>query len=229
MASASPPVAPRHAGPPLGPLAVVYTVLFLAGLYPVTIFGGLPHFPGPWESRDTIAAFFQSRPDAARLCALFQFGAAVPLGLFTASIVSRLEFLGVRAAGPRIAMFGGFTAALTMMASSGVLWAMSQPGIAADGTLLHALYWLVQAFGASGFAVPFGLLVAGVSIPVLILKLAPRWIAWLGIALAVAAELSWFYLITPAALPLVPLTRFPGFAWMIAIGFALPATSAREA
>ncbi len=40
----------RHAGPHLGALAIVYTVLFNAGLYPVTIFADKTHYPGPWES-----------------------------------------------------------------------------------------------------------------------------------------------------------------------------------
>ena len=230
MASTNPTIATvRHAGPPLGLVAAVYTVLFLAGLYPVTIFGGHPHFPGPWEAPDTIVAFFQARPDAVRLCALLQFGAAVPLGIFTASVVSRLQFLGVRAAGPWIALFGGFTTALTMLAASAVLWTMVQPGVAEDRALVQGLYWLVQALGGSGFSVPFGLLMAGVSIPAALLRLVPRWIAVLGLVLAVCGEVSWIYLIWPEALPLVPLTRFPGFLWMIAIGFALPTTRNREA
>jgi len=41
-------------GPPLWLTAAMYTILFLAGLYPVTVFGGEPYFPGPWESRDVI-------------------------------------------------------------------------------------------------------------------------------------------------------------------------------
>jgi hypothetical protein len=83
-------------------MAIAYTVLFLAGLYPVTVFGGQPYYPGPWESADTIAAFFQARPTAVRVCAFLQFGAAIPLGIFTASIASRLQFLGSRAAGVSI-------------------------------------------------------------------------------------------------------------------------------
>jgi hypothetical protein len=51
----------RHPSPPLGVVATAFTVLFLAGLYPVTLFGGRPYFPGPWESADTIVAFFQTR------------------------------------------------------------------------------------------------------------------------------------------------------------------------
>src|SRR5262245_21376956 len=116
----------KHAGPPLWPVAATHTVLFLAGLYPVTVFGGLPHYPGPWESPDTIAAFFVARPSAARLCAFLQFGAAIPLGIFTASIVSRLQFLGARVAGVWIALFGGLATVVSMMAASVVLWTMSQ-------------------------------------------------------------------------------------------------------
>jgi hypothetical protein len=212
----------RHAGPPLWLMAVAYTALFIGGLYPVTIFGGQPHFPGPWESQETIVAFFRTRADAARLCAGLQFGAAIPLGIFTATVVSRLQFLGVRAAGTWIALFGGVATSITMLMAASVLWAMAQPGIANDGTLIHALYWIVQGLGGSGFSVPFGLLIAGVSIPAALGRLLPRWIVWLGLVLAVCAELSWLYLLVPQALPLVPLTRFPGFLWMIAVGLTLP-------
>jgi hypothetical protein len=214
----------RHAGPPLWLPASMYTILFLAGLYPVTVFGGQPHFPGPWESSDVIAAFFQARPTAVRICAFLQFGAAVPLGIFAVSAVSRLQFLGVRAAGASIALFGGIATAVTMMAASAALWVMAQPGIAQDPAVLQALYWLVQGFGGAGFSVPFGLLVAGLTITAAFMKLLPKWIVVLGLAIAICGELSWLYFMFPGALPLVPLTRFPGFVWLVAIGLALPAT-----
>jgi hypothetical protein len=212
-----------HAGPPLWIPAAMYTFLFLAGLYPVTVFGGQPFFPGPWESGETISAFFQARPTAVRVCAFLQFGAAIPLGIFAASIVSRLQFLGARAAGVSIALFGGIATAVTMIAASSALWVMAQPGIAEDRAVLQALYWLVQGFGGAGFSVPFGLLVAGVTIPAAFMKVIPKWIVALGVAIAICGELSWLYLMIPETLPLVPLTRFPGFIWLIAIGFALPA------
>jgi hypothetical protein len=219
----------RHAGPPLWLMAIAYTVLFLAGLYPVTVFGGQPHYPGPWESADTIAAFFQARPTAVRVCAFLQFGAAIPLGIFTASIASRLQFLGSRAAGVSIALFGGFTTAVMMMAASIALWVMAQPGIADNSPVLQALYWLTQGFGGAGFSVPFGLLVAGVTIPAAFMRLIPKWIVALGIAVAICGELSWLYMMVPGALPLVPLSRFPGFVWIIAVGLALPSSAARAA
>jgi hypothetical protein len=101
---------------------------------------------------------------------------------------------------------------------------MAQPGIAKDPAMLQALYWLVQALGGAGFSVPFGLLVAGVTVPAAFMKLVPKWIVGLGIAIAICGELSWLYLMFPEALPLVPLARFPGFVWLTAIGLALPSS-----
>jgi hypothetical protein len=67
-----------------------------------------------------------------------------------------------------------------------------------------------------------GLLMAGISISAAFMKLLPRWIIVLGLVLAVSGELSWFHLVIPKVLFLVPLTRFPGFIWLIAVAFALP-------
>ncbi|MGI8962421.1 MAG: hypothetical protein ACR2IV_22225 [Bryobacteraceae bacterium] len=39
-----------------------------------------------------------------------------------------------------------------------------------------------------------------------------------------AGELSWLNLVFPQVVFLVPLVRFPGFIWLIAVGFALPKT-----
>ena len=229
LSQARAPAPRRHAGPPLWLMAIAYTVLFLAGLYPVTVFGGQPYYPGPWESADTIVAFFQARPTAVRVCAFLQFGVAIPLGIFAASIASRLQFLGSRAAGVSIALFGGFTTAVMMMAASIALWVMAQPGIADNSPVLQTLYWLTQGFGGAGFSVPFGLLVAGVTIPAAFMRLIPKWIVALGIAVAICGELSWLYMMAPGALPLVPLSRFPGFVWIIAVGLALPSSAARAA
>jgi hypothetical protein len=217
----------RHRGPHLGALAIVYTVLFNAGLYPVTIFADKIHFPGPWEGGDVIVSYFQTHPVPVLICLFLQFGALVPLGIFTASVVSRLHFLGVRAAGPYIALFGGFAVVFNGMAASFLLWVMVHPGIAQDPTLPRALYYLSYAFGGPGFSVPMGLLLAGVCVPAAFLKLLPKWVVGLGLVLAVCGELSWLNLIAPKALFLIPLVRFPSFVWLIATGFLLPRVAAR--
>jgi hypothetical protein len=218
----------RHKGPPLGIVASVFVLLFIAGLYPVTAFGGKPFFPGPGEPLDVIVAFFQARPSAVLFCAALQFGAAIPLGILTAALVSQLRFLGVRAAGANIALFGGFATAFNMIVSSSILWTMSYPGIAQDSNLIQVLYRLSFALGGPGFSVPFGLLIAGVSVTAWFGKLLPKWLIIPGLLIAAIGELSWLDILWPKALFLIPLTRFPGFVWTIAAGFALPNTISRE-
>jgi hypothetical protein len=217
----------RHHSPPLGIVAIVFCVLFCAGLYPVTSFGGKPYFPGPWESAQTIVNFFQARPSAVQWCAFLQFGAAIPLGIFTASAVSRLKFLGVRAAGADIALFGGFATAISVLASSSVLWTMTRPEVTHDTAATMALYYFAYGLGGPGYSVPLGLLIAGLSVPALVMRIVPRWIPIVGLVLALIGELSWLNIMIPAALPLIPLTRFPGFLWLIVFGFALPVTTTR--
>jgi hypothetical protein len=215
----------HHASPHLGLVAVIFTLLFLAGLYPVTAFGGLPYFPGPWETPDVIINFFRAKPGAVLACAFFHFGAAIVLGIFTASIVSRLQFLGVRAAGAFIALFGGLATALDMVAAASVLSVMAHPSVVENGSLVIALYYLQIAFGGVGFSVPLGLLFGGVSIPAAFMRLLPKWVIGLGLLLFAIGELSSLNIISSLALFLIPLTRFPGFIWLIAAGFALPKTT----
>jgi hypothetical protein len=224
----SPDAIRRHAGPHLGAVAIVYTVLFIAGLYPVTIFADATHYPGPWESAEVIVAYFQTHAWHVLMCAFLQFGSTIPLGVFTASVVSRLQFLGVRAAGPHIALFGGLATVFNGMAASLLLWVMAYPGIAQDPSVLRALYYASYAFGGPGFSVPMGLLIAGVCVPAAFLRLLPKWLVTFGLILAVCGELSWLNLIAPSALPLIPLTRFPGFLWLIVTGFMLPRTVNRS-
>ena len=217
----------KHKGPPPGIVATVFVLVFLAGLYPVTVFNGMPGFPGPDEPISAITAFFTERASAVLLCAALQFGAAVPLGIFTATTVSRLRFLGVRAAGTDIALFGGFLSAFNMMASASVLWAMTYPEVARNAPVLQFAYRVSFAFGGPGFAVPFGLLLAGIAVTAGFTRLLPKWLVISGLVIAAIGELSWFDILVPRALPLIPLTRFPGFLWLIAAGFLLPGTVER--
>jgi hypothetical protein len=59
-------------------------------------------------------------------------------------------------------------------------------------------------------------------VPALVGRLLPKWLAWLGLALAAVAELSWLSLIVPGAAYLLPAARFPAFVWILAVGALLP-------
>src|ERR1700744_3919205 len=219
--SAAPPRI-RHQGPPLWLPASIYTVLFLIGLSQGALFSGKPYFPGPREPAGTLTPYFQARAGAVELCSFFHFGAAIVLGIFTATMVNQMRFLGVRAAGVNIALFGGFATVFSMFVSAFSLWALAQPGVAQDAAVTEVFYYFGFAAGGPGYSVPLGLLIAGISVPALLMKMLPKWLAWTGITLGLIGELSWLNLILPKAVFLVPLTRFPGFIWLIAAGFLLP-------
>jgi len=216
-------VVKKHKGPPLGYVALVFILLFNTGLsFVISIRGIPPYFPGPWESAATIISYFQNQTHDVLFCAFFQFCASLPLGIFTATVVSRLAFLGSTAAGNNIALFGGFMTAFNLALSSMIMWVMAYPGIATDGNLIRALYYVMFITGGIGYSVPLGLLIAGISVPSWFMKTLPKWLTISGIALAVFGEASTFFMITPNLLFLIPLTRFPGFIWLIVVGFKLP-------
>jgi hypothetical protein len=213
-----------HKGPHPGMLAILYTVLFCAGLYPVTALYKEPYWPGPWEPASVIAPYFQNYGGRVLFCLVLQFGAMVCLGLFTAAVVSRLQFLGARATGVTIALVGGLLVVADAFAGSMAAWAMIHPSVAADPHVLLALFYMSFGLGGPGFSVPMGLLMAGVSVTAAFMKLLPRWVIVLGLLLALAGELSFLQLAFPKLVFLIPLVRFPGFIWIIAVGFAMPKT-----
>jgi hypothetical protein len=212
----------KHPGPPLWLLALLYTVLFNAGLFPVTMFGGRPYWPGPWQPPADIISFFQTQATRVLTCVLFQTGAMICLGLFTAVVVSRMQFLGVRAAGVYIALLGGFLTVFDSLGAGMATWTLIRPVIAQTPSSILALNYFSYALGGPGFSIPMGLLMAGVSVSAGLSKLIPKWVMILGLFLAACGELSVFHLIFPQLLFLIPLTRFPGFIWIVAVGFTLP-------
>jgi hypothetical protein len=215
-----------HRGPSLMAVAIVHVALFSASLVACAVMTGGGHFPSPFAPKPLAAAFFSNHADAVRIGAFLQFGAAVPLAVFCATCVSRLGFLGIRAAGPTIALVGGSLAS-AMAAMSGLLqWLLAQPGISSNEELLHAVHFLSFATGGPGYVVPFGLLVAGVSVSAGLTRNLPRWIMWFGIGVAAVAELSALTIATPIAAYLLPVARFPGFVWLIMVGVTLASTRA---
>jgi len=216
------PLGAVHRGPPLGLLASVFAGLFVASFVAMAAMTGGAAYPTPFDPPEVARAFYEAHADALRIAAFLQFGSAIPLGLFAATIVSRLRFLGLNGAGVWIALYGGFAASLTLATAALVNWTIAQPGIADDTGSIQILRFLTFAIGGPGHVVPLGLLLAGVSIPAAFARLLPRWLVWFGLIVAVVAELSWLSLVLPAAAPLLPLARFGGLVWLVIAGFMLP-------
>ncbi len=158
---------------------------------------------------------------ALRLSSFFLFGSAVPLGIFAVTAASRLRYLGVRATGTEITLFGGLSAAMALFLSGIAGWILSVPEVTDSAAVVKAIDFFNFLCGGVFFAVGFGLMVAGISVTSFFTRLLPRWLVALGMIVAVAGELSWFSLVAYPANFFIPVTRFVGFIWMLLAGVAL--------
>ncbi|SHM43050.1 hypothetical protein SAMN05444266_10858 [Chitinophaga jiangningensis] len=211
----------RHRGPHPGILAVVHVSLFVASLVILGILTKGMGFPNPFVPLADAQHRLQSFADATRINAVLQFGAAIPLGLFTAAVTSRLNFLGVNVTGVNIAFFGGLSASLFMALSGLCTWVLTQPGVADNLSAMHAMQLFGFATGGVAHVVALGLLMAGIAVPGLLGGYTPKWVAWLGLILAGIAELSTLSLFFPALMILLPVVRFGSYVWLIATGFTI--------
>jgi hypothetical protein len=137
-------------------------------------------------------------------------GSAIPFGIFAVTIVSRLRFLGVRAAGTNIALLGGLVATIALILSGIVGWILSVPEVLASAPVVKAVSFLNFLLGGAIFAVGFGLLAAGVSVTGYFMRLLPRWLVAFGMLMALTGELSSLSLITFSGKLLYPDHPVPG-------------------
>jgi hypothetical protein len=182
----------------------------------------------PHETVEQSVAYVANFGGSIRFGTFCEFSSAVLLGLFVAVTVSRLRFLGVRAAGELIALCGGVGATVMLMISALSGWSATRPGIAETDGMLSLLQALSFAGGGPGFVVPLGLFVAGVSITSGLYRLIPRWLMWLGILLAAACELASLTLMFWNAAYFIPVGRFGSVVWMICMAVTLPTSIAAE-
>jgi len=206
---------PRFRGPSITLLAAVHIALFVAGLVAGSVLRHSASYVTPFAPAEQVRQFFTQSPIAVRVSSFFLFGSAVPFGIFAVTTVSRLRFMGVRAAGTNIALLGGLVATIALFVSGIAGWILSVPDVTELAAAVKAIYFLSFLCGGVLYAIGFGLLAAGVAVSSYFVRLLPRWLVFLGILLAITGELSWFSLIVYPANFLIPITRFVGFIWML--------------
>src|ERR1700733_15767946 len=137
----------RFRGPSLILLGTIHILIFAGGLVAAAVLrhGGAPYV-NPYAAAEVVRAFFAQNPVAVRVSSFLLFASAVPLGLFAVPMVSRLRFMGVRAAGANIALFGGLTAANALIVSGLSGWVLSLPEVAASVSSVKAIYFLSFLF-----------------------------------------------------------------------------------
>ena len=212
---------PKFRGPSLILLATVHILVFVAGLVAAAALRHGASFVTPFAPAEQVRLFFAQSPTAVRVSNFFLFASAVPFGIFAVTTVSRLRFMGVRAAGTNITLLGGLTATMALILSGITGWVLSVPEVSASAQLAKAIFFLCFLLGGAVYSVGFGLLAAGVSVTSYFMRLIPRWMVVLGMLLAITGELSSLSLISYPANFFIPITRYLGLIWMVSIALAL--------
>jgi hypothetical protein len=216
----------RFRGPSLILLATVHILVFVAGLVAAATLRHGASYVTPFAPAEQMRLFFAQSPTAVRVSNFFLFASAVPFGIFAVTVVSRLRFMGVRAAGTNITFLGGLTATIALILSGIMGWVLSVPEVSGSAQVVKAIFFLCFLFGGTVYAVGFGLLAAGVSVTSHFMRLLPRWIVVLGMLLAITGELSSLSLIAYPANFFIPITRYLGLIWMVSVAVALTKTRA---
>lgn len=205
-----------HLGPSLLVLTLAYVALLVAGGSKVSVAFHVPH-----DSAAAVA-FVAQNGWAIRWGSLLELCSTIVLGIFMAVIVSRLRFLGIRAAGEQIAALGGIATPVMLAGSAMATWSLTRPGVAALPGAVATLQSLGFDGGGPGFAVFLGLFLAGVSVSAGLSRLIPGWLMWFGIVIAAAGELSSLTLVNFTAGYFIPVTRYLSILWMFGLAWKLP-------
>lgn len=205
-------------GPPLVAPLGAYALLALAGA--VT-------YPGPGPSTDPAGALavLRAAPVSATVSAVLILASAAPFAVWVAAVTHRLWVLGARVAGPVIGLAGGLLAAGALVASGLAAWTASSAASWGDATAAWTASTLSFAAGGVGFVFGSALLLGGVAVPAGLLGLLPRWLAVVGVVLAVLGALAPLGLLTSVLFPVLPIVRFGGLLWFVAAALLLPKAS----
>jgi hypothetical protein len=224
VSTSTPPPPRRHraTGPNPGVLATVSLTLTLASLAATGLLTGGMVYVSPFASTGQVVRFYQDHGSAVAVSAMLLLGSAVPLGIYAATAYTRLLRLGVRVPGPSIGFAGGVLASALLMLSAITSWTAGRPELGGNSASVRALAFLAFLTGGVGYVVGLGLLVAGIAVPVLVLRLVPRWLGWTGLAIAVLAEVAFLAMAVQPLQVLLPLCRYGGLLWLITVGFLLP-------
>lgn len=203
-------------------LALAYAVFFVAGLYFVTGFHESPAYPSPGLAPSGIVDYFEQNASDVRTSVFLNFAAELFLGAFTAVAVTRLHRISSSGLLADTVLFAGFAVALLQMTSHLGEWTATFPGLGQPGIL--AAFYLSYGLGGPAFSLTMGVFVGLLAAVGRARGALPGWVFWSGLGIACVGLVSWGNLLVPDVpflTPLIPLTRFPALAWLVAAGATL--------
>ncbi|GAB2544921.1 DUF4386 domain-containing protein [Nocardia heshunensis] len=170
--------------------------------------------PHPDASGVDVLAYTTAHTGLIHVGALLLMLSAAPLVIVTGIIQNVLR-------GPSILTIGGALAAGGLTFSAVFGWAGSRLNGSAAPDLARTLADLGYLSGGPAFAGGFGLLAIGIAIPALLERKLPGWLIWCGLGIAVVAALSTLALVAAPFGFLLPVVRFGGLLWLVAVAVIL--------
>jgi hypothetical protein len=206
-------------GAPLLPPVLAYGGLtILAVVVPLAMAG-----KGAWSSDNALLDVYANHQGAVRMQSLLSISAAIPLAVLAAMFSDRIRQFGLRVPGRVIALSGGIAAATVLALAGALQVAMLGSHAHHDLALLQFGARLSATLGGTVFVAFAGLLIAGIAVTGLLGRILPRRLAQLGVVVALISELALLTTLTDALVPLLPVARFGGIAWLTAAAITIRA------
>jgi hypothetical protein len=207
-------------------------VLFAGGLVFADLLGS-DNYPALDASDDEIRRYFVDNESEVRALSFFHTLAALALLGFSAYVHTALRRGEKERHGlPALAFAGGVAAAVFLLLSAVFYRVLSEPTVAQDGALAHALLVASYLAGGPAISVPIAFLI-GAAVPTALSGgLLPRWLGWLGIAAVVVSVASALSMLGPAnnrsaIYGILLLAAVLGFAWIFSASVVLAARRRR--
>ena len=206
--------------------------LFAGGL----VFGdllGSDNYPALDASSDEIRRYFVGNETEVRALSFFHTLAALALLAFSAYLHTALRRDESERGGlPALAFAGGVAAAVFLLLSAVFYRVLSEPAVAQDAALAHAMLVASYLAGGPAISVPLALLIGAAVPTALSRRLLPRWIGWLGIAAVAVSVASALTMLGPtdnhsAIYGILLLAAVLGFAWLVSASLVLAARHRR--
>jgi hypothetical protein len=197
----------------------LHFLFFFASLVAIPILAPGSRIPNPFGNDANMRTFFLNAASAIRVSDFLQLASALCLGASSTLFCNALGQTGDRRTAPWLIAGGGSGAAVMLALSSLFSWAMVSPGAADLGSALHAFQFIPFLLGGPGWAGFFAIFLAGVTIGTR--GLLPRWLRIAGYFLIFVSAAATPVLLSIVFSPCLPIARFLGFVWLIAVSIDL--------
>lgn len=196
-------------------LAILHAGLFIASLILIPVLAPSARIPNPFGPDELSRRFFLENAAAIRYSDWLQLASAASLAALGCGWVKTQQENASNWSIRSLIVAGSLGSAVLLMFAAITSWCLASPGAIDPGPAFRALQFLPFLLGGPGWAAFFAIFLVGASRASV--GRVPGWLVWTGYGLSITSALATLVLITLAAAPFLPLTRFIGFLWLIVV------------